>query len=321
MIIKTFLSGRHKFIIARQASKNQKADQISNYRKYIEKSIILTLLITMILFQLFPYKKKQYKDKKHLKISLEVIDIPSTKQEEPPPPPPPVKEMITNYSVIIKNDDNDVRKIREQLEDVTLKLDSDTNNNLLASSQIDNITYANLLRNRSRFNDGASLDINLDLNKFRNHDGGGLDFNPGTGNVSKKYVDNTVDLDSPSLVPAAVPKKNDVKTAETELIKINRNQFLLKESESTIGTSEYRLWNKINAALDRLDKNRFGKLSQNVQRTTKGLIVTFNYSDGIIHEIFWSKGGKVIIRVTGNRPQQQVTELQKAFDSLIRLTL
>lgn len=321
MIIKTFLSGRHRFIIARQTSKNKKADQVSQYRKYVEKALILSLLITMILFQLFPYKKKQYNNKSHLEISLEVIDIPITKQEEPPPPPPPVKEMMTNYSVIIKNDDNNVRKIRERLEDVTLKLESDTDNNLLASSQIDNLTYANLMRNRSRLDGGASLDISSGLNRLGNHDGGGLDFNPGTGNVGKKYVDNTVDLDGPSLVPAVESKKNEAKTAETELIKINGNQFLLKESESTIGTSEYRLWNKINAALDRLDKNRFGKLPQNVQRTTTGLIVTFNYSDGIIHEIFWSKGGKVVIRVTGNRPQQQVTELQKAFDSLIRLTL
>jgi hypothetical protein len=321
MIIKTFLSGRHKFIIAKQTVKNKKADQPSKYRKYIEKSVVLSLLITMLVFQIFPDKKKQYNHKKHLKISLEVVDIPITKQEDPPPPPPPVREMMTNYSVVIKNEDNDVHKIREKLEDVNLNLELETDNNLLANSQIDNITYANLMRNRSRFESGASLDINSELNKFRNHNGGGLDFNPGTGNVTKKYVDDKVDLDSPSLVPAAEPKKNEAKTAETELIKINGNQFLLKESESTIGTSEYRLWNKINAALDRLDKNRFGKLSQNVQRTATGLIVTFNYSDGIIHEIFWSKGGKVIIRVTGNRPQQQVTELQKAFDSLIRLTL
>ena len=96
---------------------------------------------------------------------------------------------------------------------------------------------------------------------------------------------------------------------------------MLKESESTIGTSEYRLWNKINAALERLDKNRFRKLPENIQRTRKGLIATFRYNNGMIHDIFWSKGGKVIIRVTGSRPQKQVTELQKAFDSIIRLTL
>lgn len=321
MIIKNFLTGRHKFIIARKIPKNQKAEQISNYRKYIEKSLILSLLMTLILFQLFPDKKKEHGDKENLRVALEVIDIPITEQEEPPPPPPPVQEMITNYTVIVKNENNHVRKIREELEDVTLEIELEPDNNLLANSQIDNIAYAGFTRDRSRLEGSEALDISSELNKFRNHDGGGLDFNPATDNVSKRVVDDGVDLDGPPMAVDNVSKKNEAIKTDTELININENQFLLIESASTIGTSEYRLWNKINAALDRLDKNRFGKLPENIQRTRKGLIVTFNYSDGVIHEIFWSKGGKVIIRVTGNRPRQQVTELQKAFDSLIRLTL
>ena len=321
MINNTFLNGRHQFIVARQTLENQKVEQVVKYRKHREISLILSLIITLILFQLLPHQKKQLSDKGHFKALLEVVEIPLTKQEEPPPPPS-VQEMITDYTVIIKNENNDVHKIREELEDVNLELDLKTDNNLLASSQIDNINYANLLRNRSRQDGGAALDVSSELNKFRNHDGNGLDFNPGTGNVSKKYVDDAIELDSPALAVDTEAKMNEAtKKTETELIKINQNQFLLKESESTIGTSEYRLWNKINAALDRLDKNRFGKLPQNIQRTSKGLIVTFSYDDGIIHDIFWSKGGKVIIRVTANRPQQQVAELQKAFDSLIRLTL
>jgi hypothetical protein len=318
MIINNFLDGRHRFIIARHTLKNQKADQIGNYRNYLEKSIILSLLITMILFQLFPYKKKYYNDKEKLKVSLEVIDIPITKQEEPPPP---VQQMMTNYTIIIKNEPADVRKIRQEIEKVTLDLELETDKSLLASSQLDNINYAGFTRNRSRVDEGASLDISTDLNLLKNHDGSGLDFNPGTGSASKRFVDDAVDLDNPLLPAVAKSSMNEAKKTDTELIKINSNQFLLKESESTIGTSEYRLWNKINAALDRLDKNRFGKLPENIQRTQKGLIVTFRYDDGMIHDIFWSKGGKVIIRVTGNRPQQQVTELQKAFDALIRLTL
>jgi len=321
MIIKTFLTGRHEFLVAKQTSKNKKAEQIGNYRKHIEKSIILSLIITLILFQLFPRHKKQRSDSDGLDTSLEVIDIPITEQEELPPPPPPIKEMITNYTLIVKKEQNDVRKLREEIEDVTLDLDLETDNNLLASSQIDNITYAGFARNRSRYDKGASLDLSSNLNKFRNHDADGLDFNPGTNNVSKQSIDRAVDLDTPPLATVSRSEPKEVKKVDTELIKINENQFLLKESESTIGTSEYRLWNKINAALDRLDKNRYGKLPQNIRRTNKGLIITLGYDDGIIHEIFWTKGGKVIIRVTGQRTRQLVTELQRAFDSLIRLTL
>jgi len=321
MIIKNFLTGRHNFIVARQTSKNQKAEQISKYRKYFEKSLILSLLITIMLFQLFPDRKKESRDSKKLKMSLEVIDIPITKHEEPPPPPPPVQEVITNYTVIVKKEENNARKIREELEKVTLELELESENSLLANSQIDNITYASIARNRSPFDESSALDISSELNNFRNHDGGGLDFNPMTDNASKRIVDDAADLDSPPIAVDSGPPKNESNKTESELIKINKNQFLLIESESTIGTGEYRLWNKINAALDRVDKNRFGKLPENIQRTRKGLVVTFNYSDGGVHEIFWSKGGKVIIRVTGNRPRQQATELQKAFDSLIRMTL
>lgn len=321
MITNNFLKRRQQFIIARLTLENQKVEEFGNYRKRIEISLLLSLIIILILFQLLPYQKPQSSDKSHLKMPLEVVEIPLTKQEEPPPSPP-VQEMITNYTVIIKNEKNDVHRLRDKLEDVNLELDIKTDKNLLANSQIDNINYASLARNRFHQDGGAALEINSDLNNIRTHDGGsGLDFNPGTGNVRKKYVDDAVELDGPALATEAETKPIEVNKNETELISINQNQILLKESESTIGTSEYRLWNKINAALDRLDKNRFGKLPQNVQRTNKGLIVTFRYDDGIIHDIFWSKGGKVIIRVTTNRPQQQVTELQKAFDSLIRMTL
>jgi len=51
------------------------------------------------------------------------------------------------------------------------------------------------------------------------------------------------------------------------------------------------------------------------------LTCSFHYSDGIIHDIFWTKGGKVIIRVTGGRPSQISQELGKAFDAVLRLTL
>ena len=321
MIIKKFLTERHEFIIAKQFSKIKKAELISNYQRLIEKSVILSLLITIILFHFFPRQKKKESDREHLKLSLEVIDIPITDQETPPPPTPPVQEVITNYTVIVKKEQNEVHKLREEIEDVTLNLDLETDNNLLANSQINNITYAGFANHRARFNKGVSLNISTDLRRSGNHDGGGLDFDPGTNSSSKRFVNNSVDLDTPPLATVSKPKNNEIKKADNELIKINENQFLLKESESTIGTNEYRLWNKINAALDRLDKNRYGKLPQNVRRTKKGLTLSFRYNDGIIHEIFWSQGGKVIIRVTGHRPRQLVTELQKAFDAIIRLTL
>jgi len=322
MIIKSFLTQRHEFRVAKKVEKTQRAELIAGYRKYFELCLILSLLITLVLFQLYPGTKKQVTSNEEFELSLEVIDIPITRQEEPPPPPPPtVQEVIKNYTVIVKNEKKDIHKLRQNLEKVTLELDPKDDNTLLANSQIDDITYASLVRNRARFQSGVSLNINTELNRLKSQNGGGLDFDLGTTATTKRFVDNAVDLKGPALPKITASPKKASKKATNELITINKNQFLLKESESTIGTNEYRLWNKINAVLDRLDKNRFGKLPENVRRTRNGLMVAFKYRSGVIHEIFWAKGGKVIIRVTGQRPKNLVSELQRAFDSLIQLTL
>ncbi|MDZ7331102.1 MAG: hypothetical protein ONB31_03940 [candidate division KSB1 bacterium] len=319
MIIKDFFAGRQEFVIARQTHEKELTDHSANYAKRIEMSLALSLLIALIFFQLFPSRNDRNKERDLVTVALEMVEIPVTKQE-PPPPPPPVQEMITDYSVVIKNNHNDIHQLREELEDVTLELEVKPTDNLLANSQLDNFNYAMMMRNRMD-DRGASLDLAPNRANIGRYADAGLTFDPTTATTSKKFVDTGANLDSPPLSMETSSKPAETKPVEAELIPINRNQFLLRESESTIGTSEYRLWNKINAALDRLDKNRFGKLPENVQRSGNGLIITLSYSDGVIHEIFWTKGGKVVIRVTGNRPQQQILELQKALDALIQLTL
>lgn len=215
------------------------------------------------------------------------------------------------------------RDLRKNLEEVKLELNVKANNNLLTGSQFD-ISHSGLISSYARYEKGVALNINSELNKFRNPvTDNNPDFNLGTRGEGKKYVENSVELETPSLEepPKINNNQNVAPENDSELLQINKNQFLLRESESTIGTHEYRLWNKINAALDRLDKNRFGKLPANVQRTTAGLAVSFLYNNGLQHEIFWSKGGKVVIRITGSRPRQISDELERAFDSLISLTL
>lgn len=321
MLRNSFLNGRHKFHIIKASEKNEKADLVNDYRYIIKISTIIALFTVLALFHYFPKLEDKPTDLSPLSVSLEVIDIPNIKEEPPPPPPPPVKEMVQTVNIIEKKEEIDPRRIRDEIETVELELDMDTENNLLASSQIDNISYAGFAGRASRSQKGASLNIASELN-LNHQSGSGLDLNIGSNSSRKKFADNSPNLDNSVLSnPRELKKENSTATSNTDLIKVDTNQFLLKESESTIGTDEYRLWNKINAALDRLDKNRYGKLPTNVQRIASGLTCSFQYSDGIIHEIFWTKGGKVIIRVTGGRPSQISSELGKAFDAVLRLTL
>lgn len=310
---------RNKFIIGIRSPKNENVDIYKNYKKTLEISLILTLLFTIVLFHLLPDSKKEESIIKNFSIAIEAINIPVIIEE---PPPPVIEEEITTYKVIAEEKKPDPRKLRDEIEKVELKMDLVEDTNLLANSQIGNVSYAGFSQSSGRDRSALSLDFNSQRNRFRNNNGS-LDFDvKNKKTVNKKFVDNSIKLDtSPTEIlkkPQKI-KKKEVKKNEN-LIKGN-NQFILKESESTIGTNEYRLWNKINAVLDRLDKNRFGKLPQNVIRTAKGLNLAFNYRDGIQHDVFWEKGGKVIIRVTGQQPRKLTYELEKAYDALIRLTL
>ncbi|MCI0493868.1 hypothetical protein L0Z72_02585 [candidate division KSB1 bacterium] len=321
MLRNSFLNERHKFYIVKSCEKTENADLVNDYRRVLKVSTIVALFSIMAMFHYFPRLADKNTNMKMLSVSIEVIDIPNIKEEEPPPPPPPVQEMVQIINIIEKKEELDPRRLREELETVELDLNMETENNLLASSQIDNISYAGFAGRLSRSQKGASLNIASELN-LSHQSGAGLDLNMGEKAARKKFVDNSPSLDNSVLPPPKEQRsENNAATANTDLIKVDKNQFLLKESESTIGTDEYRLWNKINAALDRLDKNRYGKLPENVQRTSGGLTCSFRYSDGIIHDIFWNKGGKVIIRVTGSRSLQISNELGKAFDAVLRLTL
>ena len=320
MLRNSFLNERHKFHIVKTCEKNEKADLVNDYRYIFKISTILVLSAILAIFHYFPRLADKSTKMKMLSVSIEVIDIPNIKEEEPPPPPP-LKEMVQIINIIEKKEELDPRRLREEMETVELELDMETENNLLASSQIDNISYAGFAGRLSRPQKGASLNIASELN-LSHQSGAGLDLNLTEKTARKKFVDNSPNLNNSVLTPPREQKnENSTAIANTDLIKVDKNQFLLKESESTIGTDEYRLWNKINAALDRLDKNRYGKLPVNVQRTSGGLTCSFQYGDGIIHEVFWTKGGKVIIRVTGSRSLQISNELGKAFDAVLRLTL
>lgn len=324
MLIKSFLNDRHQFIPVKRSPKTRRADLNGKYLLYLEKTIVISLSLILIVLHLFPRHKTRSEKREDVSLSIEVIDVPIVKEETPPPElPPAVMEEITPFTPIVKEEKPDPRKIREELETVTLDLNLDDDARLLAGSQLDEISLAGFGSSYKRNVNKVSLDITTDRMSISGAPGNGLDLNLSTRSNNRKFVDEAVELNGPLAVsreePIEAPKQEP--KVNSDFIDLDENQFLLKESESTIGTNEYRLWNKINGVMDRLDKNRFGTLPENVIRTNSGLNVSFSYRDGAQHDIFWSKGGKVIIRVTGQRPSQLSAELEKAFDALFRLTL
>ncbi|MBD3290256.1 hypothetical protein GF337_15730 [candidate division KSB1 bacterium] len=315
------------FYLAKTVRKAPHIEKSLDYGANLKRSVIVALLFTIICLKLFPHytKQKIYKDV-HSISTLEVIDIPVVKPEEPPPPPP-VKIVEPMKMVRVKEPDKEKKDIKEEVKDLDLKLDIDNDDSelLLASSQLGDLGSANFsTRNIDRQSLG-SLELEYSSSRPNLHAGNPLSLELGLpdANVNKKYKEKSIDLDTKSLLAKKKPKprkkaSKDESSLE-KIIKVKKNQFLLRESESTIGTTEFKTWNRINAVLDRLNKDRYGELPDNVKRISNGLAVSFSYRNGKSHDIFWSKGGKVIIRVTGVQPNSNVDELRTAYDALLRL--
>lgn len=309
---------RRNFRLARPSSIYGTADIGSIYKRNIERALAFCLFFFIVLFHIFPGTREENKGSESLRApEIEVIEIQLTAYNLIPPPPPPqptLAEMM--QSLEIKPEPDSLEKTEKKLK---LDLDLQPDQKLLASSQMDDIRYARAA-NMAREYASASLNINTDF-KLRHTDNGDLTFDPETRASGRKFVEKTPEnpilLETPTVTAEEVIPSGQ----EADLIELNNNQFLLKESESTIGTNEYRLWNKINSALDRINKNRYGNLPQNVRRTRSGLNVSFVYGNNTQHDIFWHRGGKVLIRVTGSQPLNLAAELEKALDALIQLTV
>ena len=317
-----------KFYLAKTVKKAPHIEETMDYGVNLKRSLVVSLLLTIICFNLYPHYTKQKINKSEQDIStLEVIDIPVVELEEPPPPPPvKIKEPMTMVKVeepkIDKND------LKEEIKEMDLKLDinNDDNELLLASSQLGDLGSVSFRsRNIDRQSMG-SLDLEYSRSRPNLNEGNPLSLDLGTpdANINKKYKEKSMDLDTKSLLAQNKPKKpkKPISKSDSDLekvINVNKNQFILRESESTIGTTEFKTWNRINSVLDRLNKDRYGELPGNVKRISNGLSVTFSYRNGKAHDIYWSKGGKVIIRVTGAQPKSNIDELQRAYNALLRL--
>jgi len=314
------------FRLAKAIEKAPHLNLQSNYRKNLEKSFILSIVLLILLFQLFPRyfdEKKEYNEFKMT--TLEVIDIPIVKYfEEPPPPVIKIIEPIQ----IVKIDDKKTKEksFKEEIKEENLTLDilDDNNELLIVDSQLGDIHNVNFTGRSINLDDINPLTINLKKSQLvMNENAMKLDLS-NDFKSNKKSAEKSIRMDTRSLLPpkdTSKPQKQTMKSDNDleKLIEVKENQFLLKQSESTLGTEEFKTWNRINAALDRLNKDRYGELPNNVDRSSKGISVSFGYEDGKKHDIFWSKGGKVIIRVTGSRPKSQVLELQRAYDSILQL--
>ena len=99
----------------------------------------------------------------------------------------------------------------------------------------------------------------------------------------------------------------------------NGTERILRFAASSIDTDDYKLWNKIHAELDRLNKGRYGKVPDEIRRHRRGFYINFNYSDGVAHQIHWQKNGNVWIKISGKNSRSSIFELRRALKALLGL--
>ncbi len=309
------------FCLAKTSNKQLKAD----YRILLEKSTILSIAFIILLLFLFPQQRMKKYHAEELSFAIQVIDIPIQENEIPPPS----IEIIEPTPVVVKDDSEKERNLKEEIqnEEVQLELGSEVEENFFAGSQLGEIHKTDFRRMTKGAYSPERLQFDYEQRHSALNENQHLSLDVPVSDTNRKKKKEAGIIDSKSLLQEVTPPektKTSSPVASTpndvnDIFEVAGDQFLLRESESTIGTIEYQIWNRINASLDRLNKDRYGDLPINVKRLSNGLAVSFLYSDGSRHDIYWTIGGYVIIRVTNHRTEGQITELKKAYDGLLHL--
>ncbi|MCI0514017.1 hypothetical protein L0128_12450 [candidate division KSB1 bacterium] len=290
-----------------------------NYRKNVEIAIICSLIIFIILILLFPENKKNQKLQLSMTDNLDLVAIPLMEEELPPLPPLPAlsapEQMIAaEIQVITETDTQEVAPTLDlKLEIAETKvLDSQLDDNF--KIQYDNYRKLQLAHNKLDLSDNMRFDAlqASDLKLESRH--AGRDLSGANEKVDLK-LDNKTD------VPASGPE--ETAQSSTTIIETTgaEDVVILKPPRSTLALNEYRLWSKLAGELDRLDKREFSQSIPNFRKTSDGILINFNYQDGIQHEIIWKKGGKTAIKVIGKNRKNSQDELQRALSAILQMTL
>ena len=313
-----------KFVIAKSSAKTKYL--LSKYKKNIEASIIISLLITIILFRLttnIDVKKYLVEDNTKFEF-FEVTEI-------PPPIEPPeqlkMEEVIEIREEEKTAEDDKINEIIEEIEEMLGEKDSDEqlmlaenglNNNLLTNSQLTGISGTQLILRKSLANNEG--DLNFGRGSYLDNSSGDLEIGKNEAkrrNISVEKTDLNLTVDTP---------KNETRVYEQT---DNREVILgiegkpakvLSFSSSTIGTEDYKLWNKIISEMDRLNKGQYGVTSNEIQRSKNGFQLSFNFDDKTRLEIHWRNDGNIWIQIFGKSNKTNMQELQRALGALLRLS-
>jgi len=315
-----------RFVLARSSDQTHLGLVKRRYQRSLELALIISLtgailairLLSSVRFEKLLVRADQIKFE-----SIDIIDIPPLIEDRPK------FKMEEVVEIPPEEETSEESALAEEIEDLLEKTEDDMqltlNSNdlgklLITSSQLGAVTSSDLDFRTTRTDYEGN--INLKNNKFYGDgDGGGLDIGK-TKSTSPRVNDDNIGLELQTK-PVAFGKNEPAveKRSEPKLGISDVPERIISFASSTFGTEDYKLWNKINAELDRLNKGRYGSVPDEIKRVRGGFLMHLTFPDGTRQEIHWENAGNVWIKIIGNSKHTSVQELRRALDGLIKITL
>lgn len=310
------------FILGKTEKGIQSGEAKLRYRKRVEKAVIYSILLVIFLFRLTMNVDIQnylnFEDRPTLQ-SIDLKDIPI--MEEPPIQTEEIVELeVEEPEPVPEIEPEDPRTVYiEEQPDLKLALASNDNSSYLFSdSQMEGLpgNDLNLRANLSYDVDNVtfgSRKSDLDVSNT------GIDIGKRSGTDRYATESPRIDLKIDKKKPPERPQAQ--KSAKADLRIVGKGERIISLASSTIGTEDYKLWNKINAELDRLNKGTYGHVPDEIERTRAGFIINFDYADASGHQINWQNDGNVWIKIKGDTNRSTIFELRRALNALLSLGL
>lgn len=316
-----------RFILARGSDDSHLGKVKRRYRQNFEKALIISIAAVILLFRLLAGVNLDTYQLKQETVVFETIDIPEI--------PPLIEDRPKLKVEVVKELPPDFPEAEEgniKLEEIEDLLNENKEESKLALASND---FGNFLASSSQLGtvDGPAFrlrDYRADLEGGINLKRGKFYSSANEGDLeigkTKRTTRAAVSDDARIDLGLSRPNPDDEvrvkeKKPEPTLGISGAPERILTFASSTIGTEDYKLWNKINAELDRLSTGRYGSVPKEIVRMKNGFVIKFAYADGTRQEIHWQNSGNVVIKIIGKSKRTSVQELRRALDSLLTITL
>lgn len=320
-----------KFIVAKCSRETAHAREKYRYRKRLEVGLVASLVVTILFFRLGMSLNIVPHPDIIDDLKFELIELMELLPLEPPQQlmVEEVVEVMPEVEDPAESDDL-IEEIEALLgetgEEASLDLATDgLDGYLVSDSPLASLAGPQLQLRRNRASNQGHLHLAGNVGGLDDLSSGGLDIGTSRESVRKNIDEVSSGLDL-KLATDPEPRRALSGSQEPEATdpRLGISAFparFLSFSSSTIGTEDYKLWNKIVSELDRLNKGRYGTVARQIKRQKGGFLLALSYGDQTRHEIHWRNNGRVRIKVIGKSNLSNGEELRRALIGLLQLSL